>query len=134
MERLAVRYKDAVRAAETLRDVLQESFSLIVRDASIQRFEYTFEAFWKFSKEYLRVKGGITCNFSKICFKELFSMGLITEDETIRLLEMTDDRNMTSHTYKEELSNIIYGKLKGYSALIDSVLQRMDIQAKAQIT
>lgn len=127
MERLAVRHKDALRAAETLRDVLRESFSLIVRDASIQRFEYTFEAFWKFIKEYLRVKGGITCNFSKICFKELFSMGMTTEDETIRLLEMTDDRNMTSHTYKEEVADIIYGKLKAYSALMDSVLQRMNL-------
>ena len=54
-------------------------------------------------------------------------MGIIDEEETIRFLEMTDDRNMTSHTYKEELAQVIYGKLKKYCELLQDVIRRFKI-------
>jgi nucleotidyltransferase substrate binding protein (TIGR01987 family) len=106
---------------------MQQPFSIIIRDAAIQRFEYTFEAFWKYKKDYLRVKEGIVCNSPKSCFRELFSVGVITEDETVRLLEMTDDRNMTSHTYKEKVAQIIYGRLQEYSNLMAEITKRLQI-------
>ncbi len=127
MERLEARYKDAKRAIGTLREILHESFSAIVRDASIQRFKYTFEAYWKFIKEYLKIREGIICNSPKSCFREIFTVGIIEENETIKLLEMTDDRNMTSHTYKEEVAQIIYGKLEEYSRLIEDTIGRFRI-------
>lgn len=52
MERIELKYKDALRALNTLKEIAKEPFSVIVRDAAIQRFEYTFEAFWKFVREY----------------------------------------------------------------------------------
>ncbi len=106
---------------------MQQPFSVIVRDAAIQRFEYTFEAFWKFIKEYLKTKEGIICNSPKSCFREVFTVGMINEDETIKLLEMTDNRNMTSHTYKEEIAQIIYGKLEEYSRLMEDVIGRFKV-------
>jgi hypothetical protein len=42
MERLTLKYTDSVKALQTLREILKEPFSVIVRDAAIQRFEYTF--------------------------------------------------------------------------------------------
>lgn len=45
MSALELRYEDTKRALNSLRDILQEKFSVIVRDAAIQRFEYTVEAF-----------------------------------------------------------------------------------------
>ncbi|MGB9716355.1 MAG: HI0074 family nucleotidyltransferase substrate-binding subunit [Thermodesulfovibrionales bacterium] len=127
MERLEVRYEDAKRAIGTLIEIIHQPFSIIVRDAAIQRFEYTFEAFWKFIKDYLRIKEGVVCNSPKSCFRELFTIGIIKEDETIKLLEMTDDRNMTSHTYKEEVAKIIYGKLKEYAELMEDIIERFKI-------
>lgn len=127
MERLKVRYEDAKKAIGTLREILQQPFSIIVRDAAIQRFEYTFEAFWKFIKEYLRIKEGIICNSPKSCFREVFTVGIMKEEETIKFLEMTDDRNMTSHTYKEEVAQIIYGKLKEYSKLMEDIIGRFEV-------
>ena len=59
MERLELKYSDALKALNTLKDILREPFSVIVRDAAIQRFEYTFEAFWKFIREYLKEEEGI---------------------------------------------------------------------------
>ncbi len=46
MEQLAVRLTAAQKALASLAEALGLPFSVIVRDASIQRFEYTFESVW----------------------------------------------------------------------------------------
>lgn len=124
MERLRLRYQDATKSLETLRIILKESFSIVVRDATIQRFEYTFEALWKFLREYLKEKEGIICNSPKACFKEMFSLGFLTEKDTVSCLEMTDRRNDTSHTYREEVAQIIYNKIKDYVLLMGDLLDK----------
>ena len=45
-DRLAERLQTAKRALASLESVLREPKTDIVRDASIQRFEFTFEASW----------------------------------------------------------------------------------------
>ena len=89
MERLKLKYSDTIKAMKTLKEILDEPFSVVVRDATIQRFEYTFEALWKFLKEYLKEREGIICNSPKSCFRELFSLGLLTEELSVKFLEMT---------------------------------------------
>ncbi|MDW7732621.1 MAG: HI0074 family nucleotidyltransferase substrate-binding subunit [Methanolobus sp.] len=118
MEKLEMVANDAKKALRTLEEVLEEPFSLIVRDASIQRFEYTFEITWKLIREYLKDKEGIVCNSPKSCFREAFRMNLLTEDETVQALQMTDERNMTTHTYREEVADEIYSNLADYYALM----------------
>ncbi len=124
MERLTLRYNDALRALNTLKDIGKETFSIIVRDAAIQRFEYTFEAFWKFIREYLKEKEGIVANSPKACFKEIFALNFVSEEETVELQEMTDKRNDTSHTYKEAVAQSIYEKIKDYALLMEKVLDK----------
>jgi nucleotidyltransferase substrate binding protein (TIGR01987 family) len=130
MERITLRYNDTRKALDTLREIVNEPYTIIVRDAAIQRFEYTFEALWKFLKEYLQEKEGIVCSSPKACFREIFTVGLVTEEEAVRFLQMTDDRNMTSHTYKEEVARMIYGKLKEYSALMEKLFQKLNVPFK----
>ncbi|MEA3421828.1 MAG: HI0074 family nucleotidyltransferase substrate-binding subunit, partial [Acidobacteriota bacterium] len=125
-ERLRLKYQDAFNALKTVADILKEPFSMIIRDATIQRFEYTFEALWKFLKEYLKEKEGIVSNSPKACFKEIFSLGFLTEEETVRCLEMTDRRNDTFHTYKEEVAKLIYSKIKGYYTLMKNLLDQFE--------
>jgi nucleotidyltransferase substrate binding protein (TIGR01987 family) len=124
MERLKLRYSDALKSLMTLEEILREPFSTIVRDATIQRFEYTFEALWKFLKEYLKEREGIISNSPKACFKEIFSSGFLTEEDTVGCLEMTDRRNDTSHTYKEEVAQVIYSKIRGYYVLMKNLLEQ----------
>jgi len=126
MERLGLKFQDAWNAAQTLGDILKEPFSIIVRDAAIQRFEYTFEALWKFLKDYLNVHEGIIANSPKSCFREIFSLGFLNEEETVKCLEMTDRRNDTSHTYKEKIAQIIYEKIPGYYKLMRTLLEKFE--------
>lgn len=124
MERLELRYNDAVKALETLGDILNEEYSTIIRDATVQRFEYTFEAVWKFIKEYLKQKEGVVVNSPKSCFKEIFPLGFFDEDKTAACLEMTDRRNETSHMYKEAVAQVIYANIKGYYSLMKELMDK----------
>jgi nucleotidyltransferase substrate binding protein (TIGR01987 family) len=119
MERLRQRIETANNALTTLEQVLLiEKPSSIERDASIQRFEYSFEAQWKLAKQFLRDFEGIDSGSPKGVIRSCHETGVLTEDETIKALEMVDDRNLTSHTYNEELAEEIYKRLSGYSTLL----------------
>lgn len=54
---LALRLETLERALATLEEALAQPFSVIVRDAAIQRFEYTFELAWKLFRKVARIEG-----------------------------------------------------------------------------
>ncbi|MBN2110408.1 MAG: nucleotidyltransferase substrate binding protein [Methanosarcinaceae archaeon] len=119
--KLQMKARVAKRALDTLKEIMDEPYSVIIRDAAIQRFEYTFEAIWKLIKEYLLEREGIVCNSPKSCFREAFRINLINEDESMQALYMTDDRNMTTHTYHEDIAEEIYKELAGYYSLMNRI-------------
>ncbi len=127
MEKLKIIAEATCRALTTLKEITEEPYSIIIRDASIQRFEYSYEIFWKLLKEYLKEREGIICASPKSCFREAFKVELLTEEETIKALEMTDDRNLTAHTYHEEVAMEIYQKIKGYCELMYNVYQKLNV-------
>ncbi len=53
--------------------------------------------------------------------RELFRNGYISEDELHELLKMVDDRNLTVHTYHEEVAEAIFKKLEDYIKLMKEV-------------
>ncbi|MGX6960317.1 MAG: HI0074 family nucleotidyltransferase substrate-binding subunit [Rickettsia endosymbiont of Pentastiridius leporinus] len=92
-------------------------------DATIQRFEFTFELAWKFLKEYFAEKG-IVINYPKEVLKEAFTAGVISDEDL--WLYMFADRNMTSHTYDEKLADEIYKRIKTYVPAIKELLDTID--------
>ena len=119
MEKLKRKIHETERALKTLEEILTEPFSTIVRDATIQRFEYTFEVFWKMLKEYLKTHEGVLCNSPKNVLEEL------SEEQTIICLSMTDDRNLISHTYLEAVAETIYSKIRTYYDIMNYALNRV---------
>jgi nucleotidyltransferase substrate binding protein (TIGR01987 family) len=103
-------------------------FNIIVRDASIQRFEYSFESLWKLLKAYLGEHEGIICNSPKRCFRQALQVELLTVAETEACLTMTDDRNLTSHTYIEVVAEAIYAKLPTYLEVMNRLLANIQNQ------
>jgi len=114
-----------MKALRTLEEIVDEPYSTIVRDASIKRFEYSFDIFWKVIKDYLRIKEGIECASPKSCFREAFKVGILSEEETVKVLEMTDDRNLSTHTYDEEAIEEIYQQVRDYWELMDNICKRI---------
>jgi nucleotidyltransferase substrate binding protein (TIGR01987 family) len=128
MEKLKERLDSCQRALSTLDEALNMPFSIIVRDGSIQRFEFSFEALWKLLKAYLEQHEGIVCNSPKSCFREALQIGLLSAADTQTCLAMTDDRNLTAHTYIEALAKRIYRRLPAYLTVMQSLMAQ--IQAR----
>lgn len=100
------------------KEVLAMQETVIVRDASIQRFEFTVELAWKVLQKYLREER-IICRSPRQCLKEAFKLGLIEDNP--KWLEMIDDRNLTSHTYKEETAQEIFKRLPDYLRFLEEL-------------
>jgi nucleotidyltransferase substrate binding protein (TIGR01987 family) len=80
-------------------------------DATIQRFEFTFELCWKFLKDFF-LSQGMELNYPKEVIKTAYQARIINNEEI--WLQMLIDRNTTSHTYDEELANKIFEAIKNY--------------------
>ena len=81
-------------------------------DASIQRFEFTIELFWKLLKRILESRG-LEVPYPKNVLQAAYAGGLIDNEEI--WLQMLIDRNQTSHTYNEVLANEIFERIKVYT-------------------
>ena len=119
MERVKDRLKIARQAVSTFSKVVgKKRASDIERDAAIQRFEYSFEATWKAAQIYLREFEGIEQASPKGVIRASYQVGLLDEKNTEAALKMADQRNLTVHTYNEELAKAVYAKLDGFNQLM----------------
>ena len=93
-------------------------------DATIQRFEFCFELAWKLMKAVLEYEG-IEANSPRSCIREGWQQGLISNAEA--WLEMMEKRNLSSHTYDENVAREIYHDVKErHVALLESFDQMMN--------
>ena len=127
LERLAV----ARRALATLESLLAEDApavpdSTIVRDAAIQRFEYTFEAVWKTAQQYLRDVEGLEVASPRSTVRASFQVGVLGKTETKRALAMVDDRNLSVHTCNEALAETIFSRLTGHAEVMAAWLDALE--------
>lgn len=133
MERLKQRVAQADRALATLEALLEEPHEkadTVVRDAAIQRFEYSFEAVWKAAQRYLRVAEGIEEGSPKAVIRASVRTGILGDEEGRAALSMVDDRNLTSHTYNESLADKIYRSIPAHARLmrrwLDAIAVRLE--------
>lgn len=106
------------KALKQLEKVLVQPASEYIRDAAIQRFEFTYELAWKTLQAYL-ASIDITVLSSKETLKVAYQQGLLKDASAWSELHMK--RNLTSHTYDEKLANMVYDYLKkeGLSLFIE---------------
>jgi nucleotidyltransferase substrate binding protein (TIGR01987 family) len=110
-ERFSERQAAVLNAAARLAEAATLPETDIVRDAAIQRFEFTFELVWKTLQLYLEHEG-LESSGPRAVLKRAFVMRLIPDqDEADVWLRMLDDRNLTSHAYDETLAVCIYTRI-----------------------
>lgn len=93
------------------------------REAIIQCFEFVVELNWKAMKHFLKAVEEIEANTPKSVFREAFAIGWIDNEEL--WVEMLKDRNLSSHTYNEDLANEILGRIPNYIPLISETFDRL---------
>jgi len=113
------------KATDRFAEALQEPKSSIVMDATIQRFEFTYELMWKTLKIFLEDIHGIRAVSPRLVFKEAYSLSIIEHEDIF--LEMIQSRNLLSHTYNEEQAEQIYKKCPLYLSAIEDLYPRISV-------
>lgn len=121
-----MKYKERIiafqKAVSKLDEILKIKCNDITRDSAIKRFEFSFELSWKVLQDFFREKG-ILCGSPRDCFSQAFSYGIIKDNPL--WIKMIEDRNLTVHTYEEELAEGIYHNLKDYLSLFKELLENL---------
>ncbi|HPY53554.1 MAG: nucleotidyltransferase substrate binding protein [Spirochaetota bacterium] len=110
------RFQNFHRAYSLLSEILYSTDAIlalepIVKEGIIQRFEYTFELAWKTLKDKMEFDGLQFTQISpKLIFKQAFQAQYI--DKVDVWLQMTDDRNLMSHTYDHAVFDTVLLRLK----------------------
>jgi nucleotidyltransferase substrate binding protein (TIGR01987 family) len=109
MKEIKIAVQNYNNAVNKLSEGVQNVQDELGRDGVIQRFEFTFEQFWKTMKLIIEYEGW-PCKSPRNCIKEAYRHGFLDEGEIF--LDMLDDRNRTSHTYIEQVSIQIFNRIK----------------------
>ena len=95
------RFQNYNRALFLLSDALKdgsEKLSLLEKEGTLQRFEFTFELAWKLMKDYLEESGIIINPITpKQVIKQAFTAKIISDGQV--WIDMLLSLNLMSHTY-----------------------------------
>ena len=110
----------------------QNPEDLEVRDACIQRFEYTYELSIKFIKRYIETENPSPENIDQMNYRDF--LRLAAEIGLIEIVELwfqfREARNITSHAYDEtkaiEVFNVIPSFIQQVNYLLEKLEQRIN--------
>lgn len=120
MTKIQSQYEDLQKAIVRLKEaVALPSDITINQDATIQRFEFTFELSWKLMKSILETEG-LEAVSPKSVIREGATIGLI--DDPKKWFEFLTNRNLSVHTYKEEIAQKVYQAAKEFISFVDKLI------------
>jgi nucleotidyltransferase substrate binding protein (TIGR01987 family) len=99
---------DLNKALLRLDEALKQPENDFVRDAAIRRFEFCFELAWKAIQAAARLEGQ-DCASPRTAFSTAWRDGWISDEAA--WLDMLDERNKTSHTYREAMAKEVFDNL-----------------------
>ena len=123
MEPSAEKFKADVglfeQALKSLEEALQQPYSVYIRDASIQRFEYVFELAWKAVQAGSQTMG-VSCSSPREAIRQAYKLNCIKNPDA--WFEMLKARNQTVHTYNQEIADVVYALIRKMPALGQDLL------------
>jgi nucleotidyltransferase substrate binding protein (TIGR01987 family) len=81
----------------------------IIKEGTIQRFEFTHELAWKVMKDFLEYEGYQNITGSRSATRAAFNIDLVKEGQV--WMDMIESRNKTVHTYHENILEQEYQKV-----------------------
>lgn len=113
---------DLRRAVTRLSDALAQQENEFIRDAAIQRFEFSFELAWKAIQAVARLEGQ-DCTSPRTAFSTAWRNGWV--DDEAHWLDMLDDRNKTSHTYRDAMAKEVFSRLPEHTLQLTRLVEAL---------
>jgi len=91
----------------------------------IQAFEFTFEQCWHCLQRKAG-REGLPIASPKKAFEYAFKAGLIPPSDEQLWLTMIEDRNKTTHVYRETLAELVFKKIQAaYQPAFEKILKKL---------
>ncbi len=108
------RFDNFQRALESLTQAIelmrQRPLSKLEEQGLIQGFEFTHELAWNVLKDYLEMEGIQGLVGSRSTSREAFKRGLVDDGDA--WMDMIEARNLSSHTYNQEVASSIVAAVR----------------------
>ncbi len=101
---MVVQLREYELALGSLNTALKLPKDDIVRDACIQRFEFSVELAWKTAKKVL----GLSASSPRIVIRDMAAQGLIEDPH--QWFSFIEARNLAAHVYNEAMADKVYLK------------------------
>lgn len=129
------RFANFSRAYSLLRDALQdgtEPLNQLEREGVIRRFKFTFDISCDLLKDRLEYDGVIIATITpRNAVRQAFRAKLIEDCEA--WVAMLTDRNLTSHAYDLDRSEVVIHNIHSrYLTILDDLYQRLLLEAMEQ--
>lgn len=113
-------FSDYIKAVERLKEALAQDKNEFIRDSVIQRFEFSIELAWKSAKKAM----GTNTSAPKDVIREMAQSSYIEDVEL--WLKAVDMRNLSSHTYKENLAEQVYNFVDAFFPELEKLVKKLE--------
>jgi len=96
-------------SASAATDELENSVASLIK-----HFEICYEMCWKFLQQYIKQYHFVELASPKAIFRECFVLKIINQEETKKLLDISEARNATTHDYNEETARESCSRISAY--------------------
>ncbi|MFN8846854.1 MAG: HI0074 family nucleotidyltransferase substrate-binding subunit [Bdellovibrionales bacterium] len=117
---MAILFNEFKNAVARLEEALLQKKDDFIRDSVIQRFEFSIELAWKTAKKTM----GTQTTSPKDVIREMAQSSYI---ENVELwLKAIDMRNLSTHTYKEDLAEQVYSFVRVFLPELKKLITRLE--------
>lgn len=121
---MAVSIEEYKKAVNKLELACQQEKNEFIRDSVIQRFEFCIELAWKTSRKIM----GTSATAPKQVIREMAQNKLINDVEI--WLRAIDERNLSSHTYNEDLAEKVYNFVLLFLPEAQKLIKALEVPVK----
>ena len=112
--------RDAQKSLTRLKEAAGQPSTVFNQDSTIQRFEFTFEISWKLMKTVIAFEGLEAGASPRSVIRKAATIGLI--DNPQDWIKYVEYRNLTVHTYKEEIARVVYKAAKDFIPMMEKLV------------
>ena len=115
------------KAIDDLKTLEDKRYVEHLRNSKIQSLKFSVDTLWKFLRLYFaKAEGKEIKPTPKAVFRYCLQADITNKNETELLLEMVDDRNLSSHTYHEDLAETLNENIEEYYELMKKILDKVE--------
>lgn len=119
MTKLKNQYQDLTNALKRFKEILKEPKTEIIRDATIKRFDFTFEAAWKLMQSLIK-KNGSNIYGTRTIIREAGKMKIINDQN--KWLKFFENRQLSVYAYDDALAEKIFLSAKKFPPAVAKLL------------